>query len=289
MSTLSYGISFDLPAKLAFTAAINKETFPLLHQAVRAVAKQTSIEWQKSVLQASLWSEEKDRYAASIKWEMTGDFSAVVQTDYKYAGEIETGRPAKDLKRMLDTSSKVRRTEDGRRFLVIPFRHNTPGNDAHADPMPTGVHAMAKAMESSLVTAIGKRNSGEVTRLSPTAGMSASGRQSAYLSNTGTKQHETVAQRSYQWGGRLTKGALKQAGMSPAEQKRYAGLVKFNTSTPGGATSSSYMTFRIMMEGSKGWIVPAQPGRFIAKNVVDQMGPKAQVAFAGVMKKMTGA
>jgi hypothetical protein len=85
---------------------------------------------------------EKEPYMASIAMQMTRPFSAVVSTDYKYADEIETGRPAKDLKQMLNTSPKVRRTKDGRRFLVIPMRHNTPGNGALAPSMPKAVYQM---------------------------------------------------------------------------------------------------------------------------------------------------
>jgi hypothetical protein len=60
-----------------------------------------------------------------------------------------------------------------------------------------------------------------------------------------------------------------------------------NTSA-GGATSSAFMTFRIMMEGQKGWVIPAQPGLYIAKKVQEEMQPKAEAAFAGAIKKQFG-
>jgi hypothetical protein len=256
---------------------LNAEVIPLLNQAVRAVAQQTRQDWQEAVLRTKLWSGEKDAYAGSITWQMTGAYSAEVSTDYKYAEEIETGRPARDLKRMLDTSQKVRRTKDGRRFLVIPFRHNVSS-------MPAGVKSMATKMQMSRVVAEGMRPTGEVTHLSPKAGMHAAAHQSPYLSNPATKGATMVAKRMYDWGGRLKRGALKDAGLDAAQAKRYAGMVRMNTSTPGGAKSSAYLTFRIMIEGSSGWVIPAQPGLFIAQKVAAEMQPKAEAAFAEAIK-----
>lgn len=286
MSGINYGVTFSIAGKIDVVGIVTKEVLPLLHQAVKGVAKHGAQNWQEAVLkQRGIWSKEKDDYAASITWKMTGDFSAVIESDYKYAAEIETGRPARDLKRMLDTSQKVRRTTDGRRFLVIPFRHNTPGNDAHAPSMPPGVHGLAKAMKASSITGGGKRESGEVVRLSPQYGMSKGRPNANYLTNTATKQAATVESRSYAWGGRLTNGAMKQAGLDAATRKRYAGMVKMDTSTPGGAKSSSYLTFRIMVEGSKGWVIGAQPGRYIAKGVAEDLQPKAETAFAAAAKE----
>jgi hypothetical protein len=275
MADISFKISFDLGSVLEITKIVNKSVFPLLNQAVRAVAKQTASDWQKEIYQAKLWSGEKDAYAATVKWKMTGDFTAEVESDYKYAAEIESGRPARDLKKMLDTSTKVRRTEDGRRFLVIPMRHNVKKLQA------AGLYGVAKALETSMIASQGQRASGEVTHLSPKSGMSKSAKQSPYLSNIGSKGENMVSQNNYTWGQKLSKA---DAG----ENKWAQGMHKFNTSTPSGGKSSSFMTFRIMMEGSKGWIVPAQPGQHLVRNVTAAMQPKAQSAFAAAIKKQLG-
>lgn len=282
---ISYKIKLDLGSKMDLVAGINAQVMPMLNQAVRAVAQQAVIDWKEAVYKAKLWQGEKDAYANSIKYEMTGDFSAWVSADYEHAGEIETGRPQRDLKRMLDTSLKVRRTEGGKRFLVIPMRANTPGNGALAKAMPQGIYDMAKAMTPSRVLSTGQRPSGQVTHLSPKSGMHPSTNQTPYLSNPKTKKAMTVTSRQYAWGQRLTAGAIKAAGFDKETVKRYAGMVKMDTSTPGGSTSSSYMTFRIMMDGQKGWIVPPQPGQYIAKKVADQLQPKAEKAFAAAVAK----
>lgn len=280
MSQISYKITLSAGAMMDVSAGINAQVMPLVSQAVRAIAQQGQSDWMKAVYGAKLWSGEKDRYAQSIKIRETGDFSAVIEADYKYADEIENGRPSRDLKKMLDTSMKVRLTEKGKRFLVIPFRHNTTGNNAIAKAVPGNVQALASNMATSRITKVTQRPSGERTHLSPTTGMHASSKQSQFLSNPATKGAAMVARNHYAWGGRLTAGMLKGAGASAAEVKRYAGMVKMDTSTPGGAKSSSMMTFRIMMEGSKGWVVKAQPGLFLARTVAQNLQPKAQAAFA---------
>lgn len=284
---LHYKINFSATVLMEMSAAIDKKVLPLLHQAVQAVAAATAADWKERVLKADkLWSVEKDKYAESITWEMTGDFTAMVQADYKYAQEIETGRPPRDLKRILDTSQKVRRTKDGRRFLVIPMRHNTPGNTAHGTPMPTSVAKLAKALTASSVVKQTERPSGEVTNLSPTTGMHAAAGQTPYLSVSATRKAAMVTKNHYGWGDRLTKAVMKAAGVDDAAmRKRYAGLVKMQTTTPGGKKSNSYMTFRIMMEGSKGWVVPATPGKFLAAAVVQSMQPKATEAFQEAIKR----
>lgn len=258
-------ITFDLGTRLDITAVVNKQVFPLLNQAVRAIAQQTAADWQKAVYGARLWSGEKDAYAKSITWKMTGDFSAVVESTYKHAREIENGRPARDLKTMLNYSLKVRQSSKGTRYLYIPFRHNTPGNSAHAPAMPKDIYDLAKMLAPSRVT-------GQGTRVSGTGAFS-----------TSTKKQLTVPQNKYHWGQHLPAGL--SAKLQPHHKTDiHAGMYKFDTST-GGSKSSQYLTFRTMSERSKGWIIPAQPGQNIAQGVVDEMKPKAHAAFAAAIKK----
>ena len=286
MAEIKYSISFDLGSRIDLSAGIKANVMPLLSQAVNAVGQQTAANWMEAVYKAKLWSGEKDAYAQSVKWNwQPGSMSGFVEASYRHAQEIESGRPARDLKAMLSTSLKVRRTEKGKRFLVIPFRHNTPGNDAHGQSMPAAVHALASQMSKSKVTGAGLRPVGEVTRLSPKSGMSPSANQSAFLSNPKTKQHSMTAKMSYAWGDRLSRAALLQGGASKAEAKRYAGMVRMDGNTPGGGKSSQFATFRVMIEGSSGWVIPAQPGQWIAKGVVDAMQPKAEAVFAEAVKR----
>lgn len=268
---MQYKISFDLSNLLdSGQAAITAATLPTVHQAVKAIAYETAYRWKDSVAKSKLWSGEKQAYMESVKWRMLSDFSAIVETDYKLAGEIETGRPQRDLKKMLETSLKVRVVTKGKnagkRYLIIPFRHNTPGQVALNQDMPPDVYKKARFLDASKVTA-------NFTRLSGTGAF-----------HMKTKKAITVPAKSYKWGDRLP------AGMS-AKLKDYhttdihASMVRFKTSA-GGANSSSYVTFRVMMEGSPKWIVGPRPGLFIAQAVSQQMGIEAQAVFAQAIKHL---
>lgn len=277
-----FQITANIDGIAAANALIMRAAFPRLTQAVSAVAQRARIDWIEGVQGAKLWQGEKQPYAASIQWRMTGPFEALVWSDYKYANEIETGRPPKDLKRMLDTSQRVRRTKDGRRFLVIPFRHKL------AD-MPREVKREAKQMEKSSVIGQRQRAVGELTALDPRTGMTplsgAAQKASPYLSNPTTRRAAKVPQNVYQWGSRMAPGML---GPNPkGKTDRYAGMVRMDTSS-GKAKRSAWMTFRVMMEGRPGWIVPAKPGLFIARNVAQGLQGKASTVFAKAVRRDLG-
>ena len=80
--------------------------------------------------------------------------------------------------------------------------------------------------------------------------------------------------------------------MAPKLQTRhaadpYAGMVRFDTSS-GKQKRSSYMTFRVMTEHSHGWVIPARPGLFIVKGVVDRMRASGQSQFTDAIKGALG-
>lgn len=258
MAAITYTISADLGGRLDLSAGINAQLFPLVNQAVNGIAQATAARWIEAVQRAKLWSGEKDAYAKSISYKMTGDFSAVVSSNYKFVQDIETGRPARDLKRMLDTSMKVRVTSKGTRYLIIPFRHNTPGNGAHAQPMSPEVYAQAKTLSLSAITGHGRRVSG------------------TGASSLKTKAAATVRQRTYNWGDRL-------AGASVPKNQQ--GMVRMNTATGEGKKSSQFLTFRVMSEKSRGWIIPAQPGQNIAEGVSKEMQPIADRILSETVKR----
>jgi len=250
MSTINYRISLDLGAQMELSRGIKAELFPLVNQAVNGIAQATASRWIEAVQRAKLWSGEKDAYAKTITYRMIGDFSAVVESDYRYAQDIETGRPPRDLKAMLNTSMKVRTTNKGTRYLIIPFRHN-------ADTVPD----QARSMSLSTITGHGRRVSG-------TGAFSLL-----------TRAPATVRQRQYNWGDRLT---------GPNVSKNQQGMVRMNTATGSGKKSSAYLTFRVMSEKSRGWIVPAQPGQNIAQGVAQEMQPLADEFLAEAVRRTLG-
>lgn len=257
MAQITYSISINAGD---LSRAIGQEVAGLARDTLGRLAENTANRWRDAVAsQRGIWIEEKNAYAGSIDWQMTGDFSALVWTDYKHAAEIETGRPARDLKKMLDTSTKVRQGKGGR-YLVIPFRHNVPsksGQSSYAPQMPRGVYLQAKRLSPSSVTGQGERASGT----------------GAY--SVQTRKFLTVPQNQYAWGQRLSAGLAPKLKASHSTDP-YAGMVRMDTST-GGKRSSAYLTFRVMTEKQHGkWIIPAQPGRFIAKKVAEEAGRMAE-------------
>jgi hypothetical protein len=210
-------------------------------------------------------------YLRSIHLFQNSQFSAEVFSEAPHARSIEEGTPARDLKKMLDTSLKVRQTKDGRRYLIIPFRWGTPGATGFGkNVMPQQVHDMfggQAGVKPSRVSGVGKRLSGT----------------GAY--SVKTKAPFQVRQREYKWGGRLTADSLKTAGVHGTQAKRMLGMVNFQkpSATTGGGKHSKYFTFRMMVEGSKGWLVPAQPGKFPARHTADRIRPAAERAFAAAV------
>ncbi|EGG9814438.1 hypothetical protein ID007_004299 [Salmonella enterica] len=267
-------ISFKIASIADINAEVNKQIFSSVSKTVDAIGQKVAMRWVDQIDNARLWSVEKDAYRQSVSWQMTGPFKGVVSADYKYASDIETGRPARDLKRMLGTSLKVRRTTKGQRFLVIPFRHNTKS-------MPPALYAQAKGLEASRVTSMTQRRSGEITNLSPRTGMTPAKVQTQFLSNPKTRGPMMVNQAKYQWGGRLAAGYF---GPNPKGKTDIAaGMVRMDTST-GKAKSSAYLTFRVMSEKSSGWIVPPQPGMHLAQKAVDSVMPAVNDLFAAAVK-----
>ncbi len=250
----NFKIQVDLGGVLTqVPAIINEQVFPHLSQAVMAVADKTAENWKVEVMKAKLWHGEKQAYAGSITWRPTGPLSARVESDYKHALEIDNGRPSRDLKVMLKTSKKIRETKTGKKYLIIPFRHNTPGNTAHAQAMPQEIYdqVSSPSFQKSRIT-------------SKTTRLSASGHK--------------VPQNVYAWGSKLSVPKLPNGRRS-----KYDGMYRFDTSS-GKQKSSSYLTFRTMMEGSSGWIVPARPGLHIIQGTAQAMQAKAEKAFAKAME-----
>lgn len=260
-----FDVSVDLSDLLAATAIARAGVFQNLSAAVERVAMAGAERWREAVLRAPLWEGERQAYADTIKVKNTGPFSAEITSDYRYVEDIETGRPPRDLKKMLDYSMKVRVSKKGRRYLIIPMRHNTPGNDALTHAMPEHVYQEAKDLTASRITGQGQRVSGT----------------GAF--DIKTHKPYLVRQNRYQWGGRLPAGLVPK--LRPEHKADpYAGMVRFTAKSPGGKNYSTYMTFRVMAEGQQGWIVPAKPGLHIAKTVADALLADARMVFGAAIQ-----
>lgn len=247
-----------------------KLLFPHLAYAVEQVAAAAHAKWIGYAQGAPLpdgkpIKARSGAYLKSIKIEQTGPLRWSIFSDAPYASAIEYGTQPYDMKKALATSPRVRRTKDGTRYLIIPFRWGTAGTATFGrNTMNAPEHALAKQLAPSHITGTGTRPSGNYPG-------------------------QTVPQHGYHWGGRLSHGDLKQAGLRGltfAQAKRarnLIGMVKFQQ--PDSSKHSQYLTFRVMSEKSNGWIRPAVPGRYPLRSAVRAIKPEAEKVFQAALQK----
>lgn len=163
-----------------------------------------------------------------------------LENSVAYAEAIENGTAERDLKAMLKTAKKARRAKDGSLYLIIPMRHGVPGSIG-LPPMPASIHGMAQKLERSRIVG---------TKME--------------LSGTGHMVQRNIYNKGYSKNS-LTVDQIQGAGGSLRDQNRYQGMYKF-----GKAKHTSYITFRVISEKSKGWVIPARPGLFPARTAATQ-------------------
>jgi hypothetical protein len=266
MSHYDIGLTIAFPPDIPF----GPDTFPTLAGAVAEIARLAKAQWLayaqgEPLPNGQIINARSGTYHHSITLEQTGPLAYRIQSRLPYAEAIETGSPARDLKQMLHSSLKVRVSKDGKRYLIIPFRHGTPGTVGFGNNvMPQAVHDFWKpqSVARSRVISLGTRPAG------------------TGASDIKTRQTVLVPQRNYAWGERLTQQHLGAMGIGGQAAKRMAGMVNFrNPGGSGGAAHSQYLTFRAMTEDSPGWKAPAIPGKYPAKITAEQFKPIAERAF----------
>ena len=260
-------------------ASINEQTFPYLSLTVHRLAEQGQQIWRgyaggQPLPNGQVIHARSGRYMRSIITRNLGAFSSEIVSDLSYAQDIENGVPARDLKRMLNTSMKVRLSKKGKRYLIIPFRHGVPsqsGNGKTAtglNPMPDSVHQLWKGLKSSRIKSTGLRVSGT----------------GAF--DIRTKKPFTVRSRQYQWGSRLTEKQLLDVGVSGRALKHMKGMVHMQSRLGAGKKGhGQYLTFRVMSEDSPGWLVKAKEGAYPAKTTSKRLQPLANKALGEAMKQ----
>lgn len=260
----NYNISVDLSQLYSAVSVATEEINARIAAVISNTAQAVESAWKETVKNThGVRLQEKQDYIASIKSKAISPFEIELWSDYRNAAEIETGRPTRDLKKMLDTSTRVRISAKGVRYLIIPMRHGTPGSDELAPAMPPAVYAQARQLSKSHIT--GQR-----------------------MERNGNGR--LVTRNTYQWGnGNHDPMARLKSGLTPKLQSHhksdpYAGMVRMKTE----GNSSQYLTFRVMTSNSTGWIVPAKPGLFIVQKIVDHYQPVFEQAMGEMMSGITG-
>lgn len=237
-----------------------EDLLPRTKAAIRLGSQSARAQWvlyatgQEPVRDGRRMMVRSGDYARSITERELGPFSWQVSSDSPHANALEDGMPAYDMKRALQTSAKVRISKDGHRYLIIPFRHGTPGSTSFQSVMPAAVHEAAKALSPSRIKSLFQV---------PNA---------IGLHSMSTQQSVMVTRRKYTYGDRLPAGLAEKSKPHHATD-RFAGLMRFDK--PGGG-HSTYMTFRVMSDKSTGWIRPAVPGYHPARDTADLLRPKIE-------------
>jgi hypothetical protein len=198
------------------------------------------------------------------------DFHLV--NEISYAEAVEKGTPERDMKECLPNAKKARRAKNGTLYLIIPFRHSTPGATATGmQPMPQRVYQMAKELTRMRIK--GRRSELAVT---PAIGP----RQMITRLKYSKWTHEGQSKG-------LTTHQLEEAGMAYSDIRKYTGLYKF-----GSRGQSHYITFRVLSQKSRGWIIPARPGIWAAKAAKEEadrdLGADLQDALVQDILEMAG-
>lgn len=274
-----FNIVIDMDRLIRIQDAFGADEFPHLQVAVDAITDQCEALWKAFAAGApmpngKIIQSRSGQYGRSITQRRRFPFSNEVFSLIPYAKVIEEGAPARDMKEILRTSLKVRVSKAGKRYLIIPFRHDTGKAMSGGNPMPAAILAWWK----------GKRNAASST-ISEHERVSGTG-----VSDIKTRQPLTVPAWKYHWGKRLSKSALEGMGLDAQAARRYQGMVNFRIpGKKGGAAHSKYLTFRTMSEGSKGWIAPAREGKWPAKQVGDVFRPVAEDVFRSAMQQDVAA
>ena len=138
---------------------------------------------------------------------------------------IEQGFRGGDMRDWMLKSPKARKGRNGR-YLIIPFRHGTPGTSGRnvGPAMPTSIHAAAKHLEPSLSRHKAQAPQSKSIRYGERLGPKSK------RVNAEAKQILTSKKKSWH-ATSIFSGMIR-------EQKTYA-----------KATQSQYMTFRVISEG----------------------------------------
>jgi hypothetical protein len=115
----SFSISFNLPERLlGFINQFEEEIKKAVPEIISNVTTLLEIQWKQEATN-SLKSVE--RYNNSFSQKQVSPFHIILENNHPAVLILERGSSPYDLKRMLDTSSHVKVSKDGKRYIRIPF------------------------------------------------------------------------------------------------------------------------------------------------------------------------
>jgi hypothetical protein len=279
----TYSISVDLSHLIP---AARNAVFPALAATVEAVALRAEEQWKRFAAGEPLpdgrvMNVRSGQYLRSINHRQISQYAVTVESVLAYAEALERGTPAWDMRKLLNSSLKVRISKKGKRYLIIPFRHDTGKALSGGNPMPESVHQWWQDKKASFVESQMRRPVHSDLRgrtPKPNDRVYATDRAEVILNGPLL----TVAARKYKWGDRLSKGAAEGLGLSPQQANRAQGMVNFRRpGKSGGAAHSQFITFRVLSENSRpgSWMQKARAGFYPARATADMFRPIAEDLF----------
>lgn len=280
MYSIIFDVDYSALKDLVRHIETRMQTASALREAIQVAGDFATQQWLNTA--ATRFKHSQGGYArgivAGIKYPFQGDpLHYRIEHTARYALALEEGFDSFDMKKMLQTSDKVRISKDGKRYLIIPFRHGIPGTKGLRE-MPKEIYKEAKGLRHSAATNTFREGSIRQAITMRDADLLRSSNPDKVIRNV------------YAWGDRL-----KDVDW-PLEKKShktniYEGMVrfqanpnvnraKFNTgkfvfnehnSSDFRGDYSIYMTFRIMHEDSSGWIHPGLKGMYILKETVERI------------------
>lgn len=205
-------------------------------------------------------------------------FATIVLTGW-LPNAVEMGYSGGDMKEALLNSRNAKTSKDGKRYMVVPFRHGTPGTTGRSFGEMGGPDQRHGGADGSdpLSPSAGRKLGRSIHRHAKRLG--------------GTTSHP---QHGTQWGQRLAAGT---GGAKPRQNKNsgykhktdiYAGMVR-KEKTYAKATQSSYWTFRMVSENSDpaSWHHPGIPAHNFFKRAAARIPHIAHTVFHHAIRGLT--
>jgi len=200
------------------------------------------------------------------------DLTGAVMNDAPHAQVLEDGHGGFHMPSAVDWGAALARgtakvTKDGRRYLIVPFRHYTPGSEGVGSGraramMPTPVYRDAMTALRGDMTRPAARDAAQRLR---EANRGLSRPYATMAGNPGTPPRTSALL------ARLAQASLKREGQPGYTWRagKYEGMTRREQTNPTtGRSSGVFMTFRVMTEDSLGWFMPPQPGYHFAEKTV---------------------
>ncbi len=208
----------------------------------------------------------QQEYAASIATQpiepSINGLEAVIGTSDRQAIPIEIGGPQIDLHAVLDYAPKARTGKSGKRYLLVPFRHATT---APGGPSGSRFQTPSNVIPSRLLAIMKTKPRSQIvgTRF-----------------ETGPNAQKAQRNLYAPGAGRLTKGDIAAAGLSPDQHKNRIGLMRTGQGGHGG-----YITIRTLSEANpQGWRIRAYPAQRLANQTAEELQRMAETWFDQALK-----